>query len=95
MENLESLRKLTIFPQGSTTEQELPYLEKTRADLAQHPGKPLEFVDQLNDGQIAVDETLVQQLKALSGLDTGYWLNKEKRYRSSFAAYGASLNMSN
>jgi len=91
LNTLALLREQTIFPPGSTIVEELPYRDKTPEDLAQHLGKPIEYVQQLIDGQIPVDEALAEKLHEVFRLSVTYWLNKERRYRRHLAEYEAKL----
>jgi HTH-type transcriptional regulator / antitoxin HigA len=74
-----------VTPLGDTLEETLEAKGMTRIELASQMGCPLNTIDEIIAGTVAVTLEIAIQLEQALGVPASFWNNRERRYRESLA----------
>ncbi len=81
MTELKSFSPNWISPLGNTIIDLLEEYNWTKDQLAENLGYTTEFITELIDGKVAIDQKLAFLLEKILGSTAEFWLNREKQYR--------------
>jgi addiction module HigA family antidote len=76
------IAKSLLSPPGDTIQEHIDFMGMSQAELAERMGRPKEKINDIIKGREPISTATAFQLEKVLGIPAGFWLNREKTYRT-------------